>query len=117
MKTTTDTLEAQSHLTLTDESFNANVLNSPEPVLVDFWAPWCGPCRMLAPALEELASEFSGRARVAKLNVDEHPDTAARFRVSSLPTLLFFKNGQVVDQVIGVTPKRLLAAKLLALLS
>jgi thioredoxin 1 len=101
-------------VTVTDQSFATEVLNSTEPVLVDFWAPWCGPCRMLGPALEELAREFAGRVRVAKLNVDESPETAARFRIHGLPTILIFKNGQVIDRIIGLVPKKLLSARLLA---
>jgi thioredoxin 1 len=95
-----------------DLRFDEDVLRSSQPVLVDFWAPWCGPCRMIAPALEEIGKEFAGRARIAKLNVDENPESAARYGIASLPTLLVFKNGRVVDQVIGAAAKRTIAAKL-----
>ncbi len=90
---------------LTDDTFDKDVLQSPSPVLVDFWAPWCGPCRMLAPLIEELAKEYTGRVRVAKMNTDEHPNAAGRFRISAIPTLLFFKNGKVVEQLVGVHSK------------
>lgn len=90
---------------LSDSNFEAEVLNSAEPVLVDFWAPWCGPCRMIAPVVEELASENAGSAKFAKLNVDNSPNIAARYGVSSIPTLMIFKNGQVVDSFVGVQPK------------
>ena len=90
---------------LTDETFANTVATSAEPLLVDFWAPWCGPCRMVAPVLESLAQEYAGRVRIAKVNVDDNPRTAASFRVSSIPTLILFKGGQVVDSIMGAQPK------------
>jgi thioredoxin 2 len=92
-------------LAVTDATFAADVERSPLPVLVDLWAPWCGPCRMVAPVLEELAGEMAGRLRVAKLNVDDNPATAARFGVSSIPTLLLLKAGREVDRIVGAQAK------------
>jgi thioredoxin 1 len=92
-------------LQLTNANFEAEVLQSSEAVLVDFWASWCPPCRMIAPAIEALAEDFAGRAKVAKLDVDASPDLAERYGVQSIPTLLVFKGGQVVDQRIGAVPK------------
>jgi thioredoxin 2 len=92
-------------VTVTDATFAAEVEGSPLPVLLDMWAAWCGPCRMVAPVIEELAKEMAGRVRVAKLNVDENPATAARFDVRSIPTLLVLKGGQEVDRIVGVQPK------------
>lgn len=100
------------YVTLTDDNFQAEVLESPVPVLVDFWAAWCGPCRMIAPLIEELAEEYEGRAKIGKLDVDYNGQVAGAFGIRSIPTLLFFKNGRVVDQVIGVVPKKALAQRL-----
>jgi thioredoxin 2 len=92
-------------VTVTDATFAAEVERSPLPVLLDLWAPWCGPCRMVAPVVEELAVELAGRVRVAKLNVDENPAIAARFQARSIPTLLVLKGGREMDRIIGVHPK------------
>jgi thioredoxin 1 len=90
---------------LTDESFAGSISSSQEPLLVDFWAPWCGPCRMVGPVLEALADEYRGRVRIAKVNVDDNPKTASSYRVSSIPTLILFKGGEAVDHIIGAQPK------------
>ena len=101
---------------VTDETFAQDVISasSSQPVLVDAWAEWCAPCRMIAPLLDQLAAESHGRYQIAKLNVDENPRIAAQFNIRSIPTLLLFKNGQLVDQIIGVAPKQTIAARLAA---
>ena len=104
-------------VTVTDSNFEDEVINAEEPVLVDFWAAWCGPCRMIAPMIEELADEFDGRAKITKMDVDSNPQTAMQFGVRSIPTLLFFKDGEVVDQLIGASSKRTLSDKLDVLVS
>lgn len=102
-------------LVVTDETFARDVLGvGPGPVLVDCWAPWCGPCRMLAPAIEQLAAESAGRYRVCKLNVDENPAIAGRFRIESIPSLLIFKAGKLVDTIVGLQPKAAIAQRLAA---
>ncbi|MBT4099788.1 MAG: thioredoxin [Gemmatimonadetes bacterium] len=99
-------------ITLTDDNFDAEVVKSDQPVLVDFWASWCGPCRMVAPIVEELVSEYDGRAKVAKLDVDAAQKTAGEYGIRSIPTLLIFKDGKVADQVIGAVPKTQITEKL-----
>src|SRR5690349_20531111 len=103
---------ALAPLSVTDETFAAEVERSPLPVLLDLWAPWCGPCRMIAPVLDELAAELAGRVRVAKLNVDECPRTAARFRANSIPLLVILKDGREVDRLAGVHPRSEIARRL-----
>jgi thioredoxin 1 len=98
--------------TVTDDNFQSEVVEADKPVLVDFWAPWCGPCRMVAPVLEEIAQEKGDAIQIVKLNVDENPETAAKFQVMSIPTLILFKDGNVAHKVIGALPKRRLEAEL-----
>jgi thioredoxin 1 len=97
---------------VSDDNFQAEVLENEQPVLVDFWAPWCGPCRVVAPVLEEIAAEQSDKLRVVKLNVDENQRTAAQFGVMSIPTMILFKNGQPAKTIVGAYPKKRLEAEL-----
>ncbi|MBQ9471266.1 MAG: thioredoxin [Bacteroidales bacterium] len=99
-----------------DSNFDTVVMNGGKPALVDFWAEWCGPCRMVAPLVEQIADEYADRAIVVKVNVDDCPDTAARFGIRNIPTLLYIKNGEVVDKQVGAAPKPTIAAKLDAIL-
>ena len=103
-----------SHI-VTDQNFDDEVLKSKTPVLVDFFAEWCGPCKMIAPLVDELATEFDGKAKIVKLNVDESMDTSQKYGVMSIPTLIFFKNGEEVDRLVGAMPKDTMAEKLQAL--
>ena len=100
-------------LIVTDASFKQVIESGDKPILLDAWAPWCGPCRVVGPIMEQLAAESNGRYRVAKLNVDENPNTAAQFQIQSIPTMLIFKNGKLVDRLVGAQPKPAIAARLL----
>ena len=93
-------------LKVDESSWDAQVMKSPGLVMVDFWAVWCGPCQMVAPIVDELANEYAGKVKVRKLNTDENPEVAGRYQVMSIPTILFFKNGQVVEKLVGARPKR-----------
>ena len=97
--------------TLTTNTFAEEVLTNAEPVLVDFWAPWCGPCRAIAPAIDELAEQFAGQVKIAKLNVDEYADTAKEYGIRNIPTLVIFRDGEVVERIQGLVPKSLLTEK------
>jgi len=101
--------EMSSAADVTDASFETEILKSDVPVLVDFWAPWCGPCRMLAPIVDEIAKEFAGKLRVFKLNTDENPSIASQYGIRSIPTLMIFSDGQKVDTVVGAVPKATLS--------
>lgn len=96
----------------TTSNFQDEVLNSDKPVLVDFWAEWCGPCKMIGPLIEELSTEMQGQAVIGKLNVDENPDIAANYGIRSIPTLLIFKGGEMVDKIVGAVPKATIAQKI-----
>lgn len=100
---------SSSAVAVTDESFQEQVLDSSVPVLVDFWAPWCGPCRMVAPVVEEIAEQYEGQIKVVKLNTDENPNISTKYGIRSIPTLMIFKDGQRVDMVVGAVPKTTLA--------
>ena len=104
--------DAEQPLVVTDATFQTNVLNAPGLVLLDCWAPWCGPCRMVGPIMDQLARESGGRYRIAKLNVDENPRTAAQFQIQSIPTMLIFKDGKLIDRLIGAQPKQAIADRL-----
>ncbi|MCB0311145.1 MAG: thioredoxin, partial [Bdellovibrionales bacterium] len=95
---------------VSDSSFDTQVLSSSLPVLVDFWAPWCGPCKSIAPVLEELATEYAGKLQIVKMNVDDNPQTPTQYNVKGIPNLVFFKNGKVVEQIVGAVPKDQLVA-------
>lgn len=95
---------------VTDANFETEVLKSELPVLVDFWAPWCGPCRALAPVIEEIANDYNGKLKVLKLNTDENPKTAQSYRISGIPSLIVYKNGQPVEQVVGAVPKNTISS-------
>ena len=101
-------------LEITDQSFQEMVLNSDKPVLVDFWAAWCGPCRTLGPIIEEVATDFEGRAVVGKVDVDNNQQVSVDYGIRNIPTVLIFKNGEVVDKIVGVAPKEVIAEKLSA---
>lgn len=103
-------------LEITDNNFQEEVMDNEQVTLVDFWAAWCGPCRMIAPVIDELAEEYDGKATIGKVNVDENPNVSAQFGVRSIPTLLFIKGGEVVDKQVGVAPKAVLQEKLNALI-
>ena len=98
-------MAAENVQTFTDSNFEETVMKSAQPVLVDFWAEWCGPCKRLAPTIEALAGEYNGKVTIGKLNVDENPITAFKFQIRGIPAMLVFKGGQVVEQVVGLTPK------------
>ena len=99
-------------ITITDDNFETEVIKSENPVLIDFWAAWCGPCRIIAPIVEELASEYSGKAKVGKLDVDDNQQTAIKYGVRSIPTLLIFKDGELKETIIGAVPKVQIVQKL-----
>jgi len=99
-------------INITDDTFEQEVLQSDIPVIVDFWATWCGPCKMIAPILEELATDYSNQVKIVKLDVDANNKTAGKYNIMSIPSLLFFKNGEVVDQVVGAIPKAQLSSRI-----
>jgi thioredoxin 1 len=108
-------MASQNVVTITSANFNEEVLKSSVPVLIDFWAPWCGPCRMISPIVDEIADSKVGKAKVGKINIDDEQELAGRYRVNAIPAMLFFKNGEVADQLVGATSKANLLSKLDAL--
>ncbi len=107
----------KSTIEINEGNFEAEVLKSNQPVLVDFWAPWCGPCKMLSPVLDEIATEQAGRVKIGKVNVDENPELSQRYNIQSIPTLLYFAEGQLRQQSLGLASKKAILAKLEALLA
>ena len=105
-------MASENIVNATESNFSNEVLQSAQPVLVDFWAEWCGPCKMIAPVLDELATEYGGKIKIAKVNIDENQNLAAQYRVTAIPTLLVFKGGQVMEQMVGAKSKRDLKASL-----
>ncbi len=103
---------ADNVIEFTDANFQSEVIDSGEPVLVDFWAPWCGPCKLIAPTIEELAGDYDGKVRIGKLNTDDNPQTASSHQISAIPTVMLFKGGEVVERFVGVTPKEKFVASL-----
>lgn len=107
---------AENVITLTDSNFEEEVIKSDVPVLIDFWAEWCGPCKMIAPSINEIAADYKGKVKVGKLDVDSNQETTAKFRILNIPTLLFFKEGKVIEQILGAVPKKRIVSTLESIL-
>ncbi len=105
-------MSGENVINLTDQNFDTEITNAEGVALVDFWAPWCGPCRMVGPIVEEIASEYTGKIKVGKVNTDDAPETATKFGIRSIPTLIVFKDGKAVDQIVGAVPKDTITEKL-----